>query len=332
MTNAELAEEFLKNWRSGATEFTIYTSGSTGEPKQIVLERKWMEWSAEKSASIFKPQIDDILFCCLPLDKVGGLMMLVRSEIWKIPVVIVEARANPLLTDIEASIISLTPHQLYHIFQNSESMDRLLKFREVLIGGSDINSQMEKTIQSLDTQCIFKHSYGMTETYSHVAIRSINQKGVDRRFRCLEGNDVVKDEDGCALIHTPYYPSGIRTNDLIETFDDGSFRILGRKDFIINSGGVKLSPERVEELIEEKLESNINFVISSIKDTILGEKLVLVCNTKDLAQFENMDLSFLKTYNPYSVPKSIIGLEEIPVNTGGKTDRKKIRQILEASA
>lgn len=326
MSSEQQAQAFLDAWRSGQTSFTIHSSGSTGDPKPIVLERQWMIWSAKASAEIFKPQAGDVLFCCLPLDKVGGLMMLVRSEVWGIPINIAEPSANPLTKDVQGNIISLTPYQIHHILRNEASCDRLLNFREVLIGGASINSELELQLQELSYNTIFRHSYGMSETYSHVAMRSINGKDASDFYTPLNGIKIEAGLDHCATIYAPYCSKGMHTNDIIETDSIGRFKVIGRADFIINSGGVKISTEMVEKLIADELKTDNPFIISSVKDAVLGEKIVLVCTNPE--KFKYCDWTFLDTYSHYAKPKEILQLRDIPINRSGKVDRLKVKAIL----
>lgn len=323
--NAELASEFARDWKNGKTEFTIHTSGSTGMPKAIVLQKRWMQWSANQTAKYIQPKPDDKLFCCLPIDKVGGLMMLVRAMEWNIPVQVAEPAANPLLKATDATIVSLTPMQLSYILDNEAALAHLLQFREVLLGGGELYYRIEEKIKTF-TGTIFRHSYGMTETYSHIALRTINGPEHSEWFTPFEEVRIDQDELGCAIIYTPFYQGGLHTNDVIEKNREGNFKVIGRKDFIINSGGIKLQPELIEQKIRERLKPSHGFIISSIKDPILGNKLVLLSEHEN--DFDLTDLQFLKDINPYAVPKLLIEIDQIPLNAGGKIDRlKALEQI-----
>lgn len=326
MSNAALAETFFKDWDAGKTQFTIRSSGSTGAPKDILLKRQWMEWSARGTAAFLNPRPSDKLFCCLPLNKVGGLMMLVRSRVWQIPAIVSEPSSNPLLQAVDADIISLTPHQLSRILADKISRLHLSRFREVLIGGSDLPTQLEQQILLEKGSTQFRHSYGMSETYSHIAIRNINGPEQSVCFKCLEGVNVRQSEDGCAEISTPFTNGYLKTNDAIELDSEGRFRVLGRKDFAINSGGVKLFPEQIEQAISQHLQPINDFVISSLSDAVFGEIPVLVCTNRKA--FEELDYSFLKAINAYALPKHIIEIQEIPLNEGGKPDRIKIKTLI----
>jgi O-succinylbenzoic acid--CoA ligase len=322
----EEATDFLSAWDRGENEFKIQSSGSTGEPKTILLERKWMEWSAMQTANYMHPKENETLYCCLPLNKVGGLMVLVRAKVWGIKIIVKEALGNPLIEYIDADIISVTPYQMANILANENSRQNLKRFREVLIGGAEISEGLEKELEAIDSSCQIRQSYGMSETYSHVAIRHINGKDKSKWFTPLEGVEIKQDDDGSANIFTPYYTDGLATNDLIELNENGQFQVQGRKDFVVNSGGVKLQIEQIEKAIHKKYPVNLKFAISSIKDERLGEKLILVCEKK--AQIEYYDLSFLKEINLFAVPKEIIEISSIPYNEGGKIDRLRIKQMI----
>jgi O-succinylbenzoic acid--CoA ligase len=320
------ATDFLSAWDEGANEFSVQSSGSTGEPKTIVLERKWMEWSARQTAKFMHPQSHETLVCCLPLNKVGGLMVLVRAKVWGLKLIVEEATGNPLNENIDADIISVTPFQMQNILADELSRENLKRFREVLIGGAEISKGLELQLQRIQSGCQIRQSYGMSETYSHVAVRNINGLDQSKWFTPLENIEIRKDSDGSAIIFSPFNPEGLHTNDLIEMDEAGRFKVLGRKDFVVNSGGVKLQIEEIEKAIHERYPENLKFAISAIKDEKLGEKMVLVCEKK--AQIENYDLSFLKEINIYSVPREIIEIKELPYNEGGKLDRIRIKALI----
>jgi len=324
--NREAAETFLKAWDSGQETFSIQSSGSTGAPKTLHLERRWMIWSAMRTAEYLKPRGGESLFCCIPVNRVGGMMMLVRARVWGMNVLVHEASSNPLIEPVDADIISLTPFQLHHIYTSPKSLNHLMRFREVLIGGGELPPALEKALQAVNPLTRIRHSYGMSETYSHVALRDVNGTERSEWFSPLHEININKTQDGCAVIMAPFCPDGMQTNDVIEVHTDGRFRVLGRSDFVINSGGVKLQPEQIEKAIYEKLPPTARFVISSIRDQALGQKLVLVC--EDSRLFDGMELGFLREINAYAVPKAIIEIDAIPVNAGGKTDRLKTREMI----
>lgn len=323
------AEDFLKKWDKGADLFTVISSGSTGEPKSVQLTREMMEWSARMTASFLKPLTNETIFCCLPMDKVGGMMMAVRARVWGLRFIATEPVSNPLKEKTDADIVSLTPHQLGNILDDPQAAGNLKRFQKVLIGGASIHPVLEKKIRSFSGNTRFWHTYGMTETCSHIAFRDITKDKTESHFTALPEVRVEKSDKNTALIFWPFSSSPLETTDIIDTFPEGSFVVLGRMDNIINSGGIKINPELIERLIMETLEPAGDFIISSIPDETLGEKLVMVCQHTVNCKISNVnDLKFLKEINPYWVPKEIKRIEKIPYNAGGKPDRLTVRKLV----
>lgn len=323
MNQKAIAELFYKQWEAGETHFELKTSGSTGEPKNIELKKEWMIWSAKNTAKKLNINSSDKILCCIPVDKVGGLMMLVRAKVWGIDIEITEPSLNPLQQNTAANIISLTPLQLFHVMADNTSLSQLLTFKHVIIGGGELSPNIENKIKSLNSKTIFWHSYGMTETYSHIALRNIQ---TDTDFTIFEDVLIKTNNQGCLMIKCPFHDSYIETTDIVEILDKHQISIKGRYDNIINTGGVKLNPEIIESLIYANTSIHDVFYISSIKDESLGEKIVLVCLNKSV--FENEDFNFLKSYNKYAIPKQIIEIEKFPINAGLKIDRRGLALTL----
>ena len=320
----QTAEDFFNAWENGTQQFTIQSSGSTGAPKTVVLECKWMIWSALQTQKHLHIESNDVIFCCLPIQKVGGLMMLCRSKVWGCKIQIATPSSNPLMAAVNANIISLTPYQLFHVWKHPISKAHLLTFKVVLIGGGPIDPLMEKLIKQVPNTCRFFHSYGMTETYSHIALRALNGPEYSAYYTSFEDVKITETADACALIQTPFYPEGLLSSDTIELQSNNQFKVIGRQDHIINSGGFKFSPEQIEQLIYEHLQIDFPICISAIKDEALGEKIIIV--TAQGNQIHETDWHFLNQISPYCHPKKIVLLTDLPYNEGGKLDRLDIKK------
>lgn len=318
--NVEIARKFIEDWKKGQTQFSISTSGSTGTPTGITLKKERMRWSAANTASVINPLPSDSILCCIPCSKIGGLMMLVRAIEWQIPIEIIEPVANPFLEERKGTIVSLTPYQLYHVLTDPSSLKNLKKTRVVIIGGGELSQNTEAMIKdnSLDST-VFYHSYGMTETYSHIALRAINGEHASRFFKPFKDVKVTVDEENCANIQLPFNEPLIKTTDIISIQPDHSFEVIGRSDFIINTGGVKIQPEVIEKAIREKLHPENTFIISGEKDEILGNRIILIA--EKYFEYDIEDLQFIKAINAYAVPKAIRIIEEFQRNEGGKIKR-----------
>lgn len=314
MDNAGNAQKFLKLWDSGAEWFEVFTSGSTGKPKLISLSRKAMMASAEATGEKLEILQDDTIHCCLPTDKISGMMQLVRSRVWNIPVRVAEPSSNPLMNDAPGSLISLTTHQLYTIISNGDSKKKLNQYRIVIIGGGDLQPSLE--VQLKDLNPTFCHSYGMTETCSHIALRNIK---TERWFYPLPGVEIMQGKTGCLMIRGLVTDGvWIETNDIAEVAKN-KFRIIGRADFVINSGGIKIHPEQVENMIYKALNLPENcLLVHGVKDDKTGEKPVLFVNRK---MVQKVDLSEIKFPEKYWCPVKIYYLDEFRFLASGKVDR-----------
>ncbi len=118
------------------------------------------------------------------------------------------------------------------------------------------------------------------------------------------------------MIDTPYDDLQVVTNDIVELLDERKFNWIGRADNVINSGGIKLFPEQIENKLKPFITSD--FYITSKTDELLGQKLILVVEGEERSlDFSSADLS------KYQVPKEIIFIEKFPRTESGKIKRQQ---------
>ena len=157
-------------------------------------------------------------------------------------------------------------------------------------------------------------SYGMTETITHVALKEISEEF----FSVLPQIKIRKDSNQCLVIKTPYFEDEIITHDLVELKGGNQFKWLGRLDSVINSAGVKFIPEQLESKLKPHIKED--FIVSSIADETLGEKLILIIENE-----HPISISFEKTsLTKIEIPKKIFYLKEFPRTQSGKLKRKEI--------
>ena len=121
--------------------------------------------------------------------------------------------------------------------------------------------------------------------------------------------------------------------DLVTIKNETEFEWLGRADFAINTGGVKVFPEKIENFIERafyELALQRRFFISSMYDETLGEKVILIIEGLPFSKsFENDLLQNLKTNLPaYHTPKHFFYLSEFVLTQTDKIDRKKCKDVV----
>ncbi len=329
----ETTFEFLRKWFRGNEEFHLQTSGSTGSPKRMVMQRWQMEASAEATRKALQLNPGGNSLVCLDTRYVAGMMMLVRSFLFKMRVHAIEPTANPLQAlqpDLTFALAALVPYQLQKIVE-SDLQTRLSSIATVIVGGSAVSPEIIQGLDAYSTR-IFA-TYGMTETLSHVALRRLNGAERSDVFHALPGVSLSTDDRGCLKIEVSYLKRNVTTNDLVELIGDSAFRWLGRADFVINTGGVKISPEAVEARLDSfksRLNLHGRFVVSSVPDQEFGERIVLVVEGEALE--ENVRLEIIDTFRQelprFERPKEIFSIAVFPETVTGKIDRLSIRKLL----
>lgn len=346
-------QHFLTAWRSGQTEFVLHTSGSTGPPQPITLTRAQMQASARLTGQTFGITIGDRALVCLNTQYVAGTMMLVRGEVLGLELVIVEPTSNPLTgfsVDEHIDFAAFVPLQLQTILADIDpatglpaKLPILNRMKAILVGGAATSPALEQALQVI-TAPVFA-TYGMTETVSHIAIRRLNGLDATDYFTSLTGVELAVDERGCLNIRAAATNFDlVQTNDVVEFLDlpedslpDKSikkFRLLGRADSVINSGGVKIQPEAVERVIQQTLAglgvSPIpRLFVAGLPDERLGQRVVLVneqCGLTDRImnneQWQAVQETVRQELGPYSVPKDVIFAPTFIETPTGKIDRK----------
>ncbi len=320
---------FSNQWNSSQEHFTINTSGSTGTPKSITITRKQMEASALMTAQALSLQSGDNALVCLNTEYIAGKMMLVRGMVSDLNLYITEPSSNPLLEvpeNLQIDFMAVVPLQLEAMMDcEEECTHQLNKMKAIIVGGAPVSFGLAEKIKALE--CPVYATYGMTETVSHIALKRLNSQEVSEHYKVLEGVKIGQDDRGCLTINSILTNhQTIITNDIVNIIDDQSFEWLGRSDDIINSGGVKIHPEQLENRIREilmKQDINCNLMIAGMPDETLGKKVVLVLETEYITENDpKFLLDILKGRLPrHHTPKEIYYLNGFIYTETGKVKR-----------
>lgn len=324
---------FIRLWLTGCETFHLKTSGSTGEPKIITLTRQQMEASASLSRQALELKTGYNALVCLDTRYIAGQMMLVRSFITGMRIICADPSANPfekLPQPQSVDFIALVPYQVYHILESPFAF-KLNEVRTVIIGGAWLENSVVEKLKPYKAN--FFATYGMTETISHVALQRLNGSLASDEFHTLPGIEVNVDSRGCLIIQTPYTMTALVTNDLVELISPSRFKWRGRWDNIINTGGVKVSPEKIESDLQPvfaALNMKQRYLISSEPDRYLGNKIVLVIEASviDNTLTAKMFNRFPGSLSTFEIPKSIVGLYPFPETDTGKIKREEVRNML----
>lgn len=319
---AKAALTFCKAWISGDKNFLQQTSGSTGVPKKIELSREQMQASALATGAFFNTNQTTKLLCCLNPAYIAGKMMLVRAMVWDCPIRLVEPSGDPLsTTHFVADFVAMVPLQVEQSIQNPESLQKLKNVSQLIIGGASISEKLHHKLVEKDIRAW--QSYGMTETVSHIALAKITEGTL--RYETLPGVEIGQDERGALWVKSPMSGNEkIQTNDLIELKSDTSFYWLGRADFVVNSGGIKLHPELLAQKAEATIQNlfpDSRFFFFGEQDEKLGERLVLILeSTKNTRKSELLLKQLASVLSQYEVPKNLYFRDTFITTDSGKVN------------
>lgn len=304
--------DFLLDWFDEKPYIDLQTSGTTGTPKLIRTNKETMVNSALATGDFFELSPGDKALYCLPTKYIAGKMMLVRSFILGLDIDFVAPNSHPLAkNDTKYDFVAMVP------LQAQNSLAGLKNVKKMIVGGAKMSKELEKSLLKGKTQVY--ETYGMTETITHIAAKKVGEKA----FSILPNIHISQNEKKCLVIDAPKISEElIVTNDLVEILNDNQFVFLGRIDNVVNSGGIKLIPEQIEEKLANDIHSR--FFLGGIPDAVLGEKLVLVIEgEKDLLtelRFDGLD--------KYEKPKDVFYISKFMETENGKIKRKEILESI----
>ena len=318
-------DEFLEEWNNPSPYVHVQTSGSTGAPKPMLVEKQRMLNSARITCDFLGLREGDTALLCMSLDYIAGKMMVVRSIERGLKLISVEPSGHPLSTPHSPlSFAAMVPMQVYNSLQVPEEKERLMRIRHLIIGGGAIDDALASALKTFPNHVW--STYGMTETLSHIALRRLNGPEASEWYTPFPSVKVSLNEDSCLVIDAPLVcPSRLVTNDIAElssgTVPNMKFRILGRKDNVICSGGIKIQIETVERQLRTHLQAP--FLITKRPDAKFGEAVVLLTEGA-VDEGRRVCAQVLPKYNQ---PKAYLHVDKIPLTATGKPARKEAENI-----
>ncbi|UKK53042.1 AMP-binding protein [Prevotella sp. E2-28] len=314
-------EEFLAEWHNESPTVLVYTSGSTGKPKPMYVEKRRMEASARITCQFLGLKPGDTALLCMSLDYIAGKMMVVRAQTWGLRLLSVAPSGHPLDTVAEpVDFAAMVPMQVFNSLQVPEEREILKQIKHLIIGGGAIDEALAKELVGFPNNVW--STYGMTETLSHIALRRLNGPDVSDWYTPFEGVTLSQTDEGCLVIDAPAVHDGpLVTNDIVELSEKG-FRILGRKDNVICSGGIKIQIEEVERLLKQHLSAP--FMITKRADRKFGEQVVLLTESMDMDAVKDICQQVLPKYWQ---PRSYAHIDALPMTETGKPARKVAERL-----
>ena len=307
---------FLLDWFSDVPYVALHTSGSTGKPKQILAPKTMLMASAMTTVKVLRLQPKDQALLFLPVRHVAGKMMLIRSLLAGLWIDIIEPTVKPLISK-KYDFTSMTPHQLRNSINNID------QFKKIIVGGAPIDDSLRAVLKG-QKNSIFS-TYGMTETYSHVALQNLSEG--ERHYTAV-GEVTFSTHDDTLVVHAPHIGiEKIVTTDCVDLISSTQFIWKGRSDRVINSGGIKLHPEQIEKVLSAFI--SVPFFVFGKTDQQLGQSLCVVFEGNMPDQIEKI-ISKLDTLSRYEKPKDYFVLSHF-IRNNGKILRNQTLQTIDFS-
>lgn len=314
---------FLKEWFDESPVLTVHTSGSTGVPKELAVRKDRMMQSARLTCEFLHLQAGDTALLCMNLRYIGAMMMVVRSLVAGLNLIVRPASGHPLAdVDTPVRFAAMVPLQVYNTLRVPEEKAALERTDILIIGGGAIDEALETEIRALPTAAY--STYGMTETLSHIALRRLNGAAASAHYEPFPSVGLSLSTENTLVIQAPLLCDDVlQTNDIARIYPDGSFTVIGRKDNVINSGGIKIQTEEVERRLRRFI--SVPFAVTSVPDVRLGQALVLlIAGRLDRKELDNVLQVELE---PYHRPRYVFMTTSIPQTENGKIDRAGCRVL-----
>jgi long-chain acyl-CoA synthetase len=342
----------------------IYTSGSTGKPKGVMLSHLNIVSAANSIVDYLENTSDDIILNCLPLSfdyglynllmpfKFGGTVVLEKSFVYPFQLIGLVTKEHITGLPLVPTIISI-----FLQVKNLEQYD-FDRLRYITSTGQAFPSNHVARLSKLFPQAKIYSMYGLTEckrvlylppdllldkpnsvgkAMPNTKVYLVDEDGetIDRADKVGElmvsGKNVMQgywnlpEETANVLEINSQGDRVLRTKDLFKMDEDGCFYFVGRKDDLIKTGGERVSPKEIEDILSELAGVN-QVAVVGVPHEFLGRAikafLVLEVGSKlieaDILAYCSLHLE------KYAMPKYIEILQELPKTLTGKIDRNKL--------
>ncbi len=254
----------------GDQDVIVSSSGSTGSAKRVTLPAQSLLASARAAHEVLGGPGQWL--AALSPAHVGGLQVWVRSYLSGTRPIdltgdqgfsaerFVTATAQ-MHTDTRR-YVSLVPAQIHRLLADAAGREALTSFDRVLIGGAALATTMADALNSAGIT--WTHTYGMSETCGGCVYDGRPLPGVVVRAGGEDGQPGSLWISGSVLARGyPDHPGltqeafvthegtrWFRTSDLgLRDPVNGRWRVLGRADDVINTGGHKVHPDAVRDAL-----------------------------------------------------------------------------------
>jgi o-succinylbenzoate---CoA ligase len=304
----------------------VATTGSTGTPKIVLHTARSLRASIEATAEVTGGHGQWLL--CLGINHIAGIQVVLRSAVAGIEPV-TSSIGGPTFADdfaqaagrLNASrrYVSMVPTQLQRLIASPRSLDALRGFDAILLGGAAADPGLLARARTDGVRVVT--TYGMSETAGGCVYDGVPLPGVE--IGTTDGvvtltGDVVAAGYRDRVEPYPFAGRTFTTSDLGEV-TDGRLRIIGRADDMINTGGKKVSPLRVEQALRT-LESIDDAIVVGVPDAEWGSRTVALISGAGSAPEAVRD-ALRSKLAAHELPTRVIRVTTLPYKGIGKPDR-----------
>lgn len=325
------------------TAVLMPTSGSTGSPKGVLLSARALLTSANATHERLGGPGRWLL--ATPAHYIGGLQVLVRSHLAGAPPLVLdtsggfspeafEVAAGQLLQTQGPHYTALVPTQLTRLLDAGGA--GLAGFGSVVVGGAALPDELRRRATAAGVNVV--SAYGMSETasgcvYDGVALRGVRVRiGEGERIEIsgdvlADGYRLRPDETAAAFVDGWFH-----TGDVGRIDGAGRLEVLGRADDLINTGGVKVAPQVVEQALTAH-PSVASACVVALPDAKWGQVVAaaVVPSGAPPPAAQLREAARAELGGP-GVPKVLRFVSELPLLGPGKVDRAAVRALLRGSS
>ncbi|WP_280459233.1 FadD3 family acyl-CoA ligase [Nocardia carnea] len=325
----------------------IYTSGTTGRPKGVMMNhlqtlRLYTEWCdlADLRAGDRYLMVNPF-FHTFGL-KAGIVASLIRGATM-LPVPVFDV--GKVLELVEKERVTMLPGAptLYHSLLEYEGTRDISSLRAAVTGAADIPVDLIRRIrQELPFRSIMT-GYGLTEAGTATASRpgdTFEQIATTAGTAC-DGVELRIDDDGEVLIRGYSVMQGylddpagtaaaidadgwLHTGDLGSLDEDGRLKVIGRKKDMYIVGGFNAYPAEIEGFLLAH-PAVAQAAVIGVPDERMGQVGKAFVVAREAVREADLIAWAKERMAGYKVPRSVVFLDELPLNATGKVMKDQLR-------
>ena len=349
----------LKRRMAPETGEILYTSGSTGRPKGVVLSHAGQLWALSVHVAA-TPMAGERSLIVAPLYHMNALFNLSVCLLNGIEVVLMprfDATAYlKAVAEYRCTHLSGIPTMFALMARQCElftSLD-LSSVKAVTIGSAPLTEALVARVQEMFPQAAISNGYGTTEAGPSIfedhpqglprPLLSLGYPLPDVEVRLVGGTA----EEGVLEVRSPAMfteylnlpqVTGARlrdgwydTGDVMRRDTEGFYYFTGRADDMFVCGGENVYPGEIEKMLERH-PAVLQAAVVPVPDEIKGEIPIAFVVLKDRGlPLEELKRFALESGPAFSHPRAFVVVDELPVATTHKVDKRPLKAQALAAA